>query len=267
MDSRERFGFGFGFGFRFGLDSDSSRNLLQPAATCYSLLQSAAICGNLRNTCFLHPFTFPRALPRTRRLFLLFFSPSASARLPHPSARPVLRRSASTPRPLFLPPSVHFPDLYKSAPQPRLPLLLPLPRALPFRAQKKAPARKPSRIDFRFSVLCGRIPRLSVLYYKVETSRQKDLPPLPAPSFLAPPSHRPAPLRRLPRRARASAASAPMRPHAPAPPPPLRLRPIPPVRAGCPSPRPPSGHSRPPPPGAPRRCRWQGPHTQTSGNR
>lgn len=107
---------------------------------------------------------FPRALPRTRRLFLLFFSPSASARLPHPSARPVLRRSASTPRPLFLPPSVHFPDLYKSAPQPRLPLLLPLPRApSPFAHKKKAPARKPSRIDFRFSVPGGRIPRLSEL--------------------------------------------------------------------------------------------------------
>lgn len=226
-----------------------------PRSPCISLFPSPSISSS-------------RALPRTRRLFLLFFSPSASARPPHPSARPVLRRSASTPRPLFLPPSVHFPDLYKSAPQPRLPLLLPLPPApSPFAHKKRLPPGSPRASIFVFLSCAGEFPAFRSYHYKVETSRQKGLPPLPAPSFLAPPYHRPTPLRRLPRRARASAASAPTRPHAPVPPPPLRLRPIPPARAGCPSPRPPSGHSRPPPPGAPRRCRWQGPHTQTSGNR
>lgn len=146
--------------------------------------------------------------------------------------------------------------------------LAQLPRApSPFAHKKRLPPGSPRASIFVFLSCAGEFPAFRSYHYKVETSRQKGLPPLPAPSFLAPPYHRPTPLRRLPRRARASAASAPTRPHAPVPPPPLRLRPIPPVRAGCPSPRPPSGHSRPPPPGAPRRCRWQGPHTQTSGNR
>ena len=141
------------------------------------------------------------------------------------------------------------------------------PRSPLSRTKKRLPPGSPRASIFVFLSCAGEFLAFRSYHYKVETSRQKDLPPLPAPPFLAPPRHRPTPLRRLPRRARASAASAPTRPHAPVPPPPLRLRPISPARAGCPAPRPPSGHSRPPPPDAPRRCRWQGPHTQTSGNR
>ncbi len=131
------------------------------------------------------------------------------------------------------------------------------PRPPLSRTKKRLPPGSPRASIFVFLSCAGEFPAFRSYHYKVETSRQKGLPPLPAPSFLAPPYHRPTPLRRLP----------PTRPHAPLPSPPLRLRPIPPVQAGCPAPRPPSGHSRPPPPGAPRRCRWQGPHTQTSGNR
>ena len=140
-------------------------------------------------------------------------------------------------------------------------------RASLFAHKKRLPPGSLRTSLFVFLPCAGEFPAFGGYHYKVETSHWKGPSPIPAPSFIAPPYHRPTPLRRLPRRARASAASHPTRPHAPVPPPPLRPRPIPPARAGCPVPRPPSGHSRPPPPGAPRRCRWQGPHTQTSGNR
>lgn len=143
-----------------------------------------------------------------------------------------------------------------------------IPLAPPFsRTKKRLPPGSLRTSLFVFLPCAGEFPAFGGYHYKVETSHWKGPSPIPAPSFIAPPYHRPTPLRRLPRRARASAASHPTRPHAPVPPPPLRPRPIPPAQAGCPAPRPPSGHSRPPPPGAPRRCRWQGPHTQTSGNR
>ena len=252
----------------------SSTRIFSPLAPS-TLLFPPPLARTSSMSCAAFCSTFPHPLPMQMLVQLPIpsaLSPPSLPPLPHAFPAHPLARFSAGPHPLPVPSFCRHPYIFPICTNPHhnpaSRFSCPFPARPPLsHTKKRLPPGSPRASIFVFLSCAGEFPAFRRYHYKVETSRQKGLPPLPAPSFLAPPYHRTTPLRRLPRRARASAASHPTRPPASVPPPPLRLRPIPPARAGCPAPRPPSGHSRPPPPGAPRRCRWQGPHTQTSGNR
>ena len=206
-----------------------------PSALSPPSLPPAAISRSGPRSPYISLFPSPSiSSPPRCRAPAASFCFSSLPPLPHAFPTHPLARFSAGPHPLPVPSFCRHPCIFPICTTPHhnpaSRFSCPFPARPPLsRTKKRLPPGSPRASIFVFLSCAGEFPAFRRYHYKVETSRQKGLPPLPAPSFLAPPCHRPTPLRRLPRRARASAASHPPRPHAPVPPPPLRLCPIPPA--------------------------------------
>ena len=140
-----------------------------PSALSPPSLPPAAISRSGPRSPCISLFPFPSiSSPARCRAPAASFCVSSLPPLPHAFPTHPLARFSAGPHPLPGPSFCRHPCVFPICTNPHhnpaSRFSCPFPRApSPFAHKKKAPARKPSRIDFRFSVLCGRIPRLSAL--------------------------------------------------------------------------------------------------------